>query len=152
LTATLLDAARHLAQASPRRAAQPHLKRAASTAYYAVFDALARECADLFVGTGGARHTTAWIQVYRALDHGFAKNACQHARDLGMSTGITAFANSFAMLQEERYRADYNPAARFSRAEVIALIDEAGAAIRSLHSAPKPDRRAFAALVLFRRR
>jgi hypothetical protein len=56
------------------------------------------------------------------------------------------------MLQEERHRADYNPAARFSRAEVIALIDEAGAAIRSLHSAPKPDRRAFAALVLFRRR
>ncbi len=152
MAAGLLGAAHRLASASRGRPAQPYLKRAVSTAYYALFEALARECADSFVGTGRARNTPAWVQVYRALEHGFAKNACLQAKNLSLPATTIAFADAFTALQEQRHQADYDPAARFSRAEVIDLITLAETAIRSLRSATRTERRDFAVLVLLRRR
>jgi hypothetical protein len=58
---------------SATRPRQTDLKRAVSTAYYAIFNFLAKECADLLVGTGQARNYACWRHVHRALDHGFAK-------------------------------------------------------------------------------
>ncbi len=152
MAAGLLDAAFRLASASRGRPAQPYLKRAVSTAYYALFEALARECADSFVGTGRARGTPAWVHVYRALEHGLAKGACLQARNLGLPPNIIAFADAFTALQEQRHRADYDPVARFSRADVIDWITLADAAIRSLRSVTRTERRYFAVLVLLRRR
>jgi hypothetical protein len=83
LSDDLIVTARRLARANPNRPRQADLRRAVSTAYYAVFHALARQCADRFVGTGHNRSRPAWQQVYRALDHGFAKNACFQAANLG---------------------------------------------------------------------
>jgi len=150
--ADLLDAARRLAAASRGRPAQPYLRRAVSTAYYALFDRLARECADALVGTGQARGTTTWVQVYRALEHGFAKNGCIQARNLALPTTITAFADAFVALQEQRHRADYDPVARFSRVDAIDLIDRAETALHELRSATRAERRDFAVLILLRRR
>jgi hypothetical protein len=60
-----------------------------STAYYAVFHALARICADRLIGSSTtASEGAAWGQVYRALEHGFARNACEQAKALGFSDGI----------------------------------------------------------------
>jgi hypothetical protein len=123
-----------------------------STAYYALFEALARECADSFVGAGRARSTSAWVHVHRALDHGFAKNACLQARSFAFPAGIVAFADAFTTLQDERRQADYDPAARYNRAGVIELIALADTAIRGLRSTTRTDRRHFAVLVLLRRR
>ena len=54
---------------------QSDLKRAQSTAYYAMFHALCRNCADSFIGRPGSlRSQPAWRQAYRAVEHGFAKN------------------------------------------------------------------------------
>jgi hypothetical protein len=152
LAAGLLGAAHRLASAGRGRPAQPYLKRAVSTAYYALFEALARECADSLVGAGRARGTSTWGQVYRALEHGFAKNACSQAKNLSLPASIIAFADTFTALQEQRHQADYDPTARFSRAEVIDLINSAETAIRSLRSATRTERRDFAVLVLLRRR
>jgi len=152
LAAGLLGAAHRLASAGRGRPAQPYLKRAVSTAYYALFEALARECADSLVGTGRARGSSTWGQVYRALEHGFAKNACSQAKNLSLPASIIAFADTFTALQEQRHQADYDPTARFSRAEVIDLINSAETAIRSLRSATRTERRDFAVLVLLRRR
>jgi hypothetical protein len=151
LAAGLLGAAHRLASAGRGRPAQPYLKRAVSTAYYALFEALARECADSLVGTGRARGTSTWA-LYRALEHGFAKNACSQAKNLSLPASIVAFADTFTALQEQRHQADYDPTARFSRAEVIDLINSAETAIRSLRSAKRIERRDFAVLVLLRRR
>jgi uncharacterized protein (UPF0332 family) len=151
VAADLLAAARRLASAGKGRPAQPYLKRAVSTAYYALFEALARECADSFLGTG-ARARPAWAQVHRALDHGFARNACSQAENLGFPTGLLVFADTFIELQQQRYKADYDPTARFSREETIDIVNRAEAAIRSLRSATRDERRYFAVLVLLRRR
>ena len=64
---------------------QASLRRAISTAYYAVFHSLARIAADLIVGTD---RNEAWHQAHRALEHGSAKNACLNARgNAKISTG-----------------------------------------------------------------
>ena len=65
----LLTTARKLARANPRKPSQADLKRAISTAYYAVFHVLAKQCADAFAGSGPGRSDKAWNQVYRALEH-----------------------------------------------------------------------------------
>lgn len=148
----LIVTARRLARANPSKPRQADLKRAISTAYYATFHALAGLCADLFIGTGGDRSRPAWRQVYRALEHGFAKNACSQAVNLGFPPGVQNFANSFVRLQEERHRADYDPDARYSRAETQLLIANADQAISGLRRSARPDLRAFSALVLLKRR
>ena len=63
------------------RPRQAELRRAVSAAYYALFHALARCCADTLVGaTPASRSQTAWTQTYRALEHGYAKNQCVRPR------------------------------------------------------------------------
>ncbi len=74
------------------------------------------------------------------------------AKNLRLPASIIAFADVFTALQEQRHQPDYDPAARFSRAEVIDLINAAETAIRSLRSATRTDRRDFAVMVLLRRR
>ncbi|MBB3165739.1 hypothetical protein FHS25_006251 [Rhizobium laguerreae] len=56
------------------------------------------------------------------------------------------------ILQEERHRADYDPLARYVRAEVLVLIDNCEQAIKDLAFAPRSDRKAFAVWVLFQKK
>jgi uncharacterized protein (UPF0332 family) len=148
----LIVTARRLARAGPKKPRQADLRRAISTAYYALFHALAKEAADLLVGAGAMRAEKAWVHAYRALEHGFAKNACKEAKNLGFPPGIAVCANDFVELQEARHRADYDPAARFSRAEALGWVARAEAAIRELRAEPRRDRKAFAVHLLLRRR
>lgn len=148
----LLGTARRLAQANPSKPRQADLRRAISTAYYALFHALAKECADRFIGTSAGVSQEAWTQVYRALAHGFAKEQCRKAGKLGFSAPVVQFADTFASLQEERHRADYDPDASYSRADVLVAVANAEQAMRDFRHADKYDRAAFTALVLFRKR
>ena len=68
----LIATARSLTGLDPRKPTQANLRRAVSTAYYAVFHLLARTAADLLIGR---THNSAWHLAYRALEHGNAKNA-----------------------------------------------------------------------------
>jgi hypothetical protein len=104
------------------------------------------------VGTGKARQWPCWRHVHRALDHGFAKKACAKAVSLKFPAEIIQFANVFIQLQEQRHTADYDPHARFARAEVIGLIDSVECAIFDYKTAPRPDKLAFAVLVLLKLR
>ncbi len=137
--AGLLDVARKLAEANPKRPAQPYLRRAISTAYYAVFETLATECANAFIGNGPGHSQKARLQVFRALEHGFAKNACKQAAKLNFPQDIIAFADVFIKLQEERHKADYDPFTSYSRAYALVKIQEAEIAILSLRKAPRAD-------------
>ena len=58
----LIETARGLTELSPRRPSQANLRRALSTAYYAVFHSLAGAIADILMGKG---RNEAWHQVYR---------------------------------------------------------------------------------------
>ena len=129
---------------------QASLRRAISTAYYAVFHSLARTAADLIVGTD---RNEAWHQAHRALEHGSAKNACLNQRAmLKFPPEIQEFAYAFAILQTARQRADYSLEDRYSQLDANAAINIANNAIRALYKVGTKDRRRFVAHVLFKRR
>ena len=148
----MIVTARKLASASPMKPRQADLKRSISTAYYALFHVLARNGADLLVGTGDARPGKAWTHVYRALDHGFAKKACREAANLTFPPEIMSCAKEFIELQEARHKADYDPGARYTRAEALVWVGRAETAIDNLHATPRRERKAFAVQLLLRRR
>lgn len=153
MTNDLIATARRLAKASPRRPRQADLKRAVSTAYYALFHALAKNGADLLVGVGAKRPEKAWTQVYRALNHGDAKKVCTNKDILrGISPSLRGCAGAFVELQEARHKADYDPGHRISRAEALARIDQAEQAVRDLREAPRQERFEFATVILFKAR
>lgn len=149
----LIESANILVKSCRGKPSQISLRRATSSAYYAVFHCLARNCADLLVGgTNAVRSKHAWRQTYRALEHGFAKSACKDGLISKFPKAIEDFANSFVMLQEKRHLADYDPTIRLAKSEVMADIATAKEAIIAFQNEPAKDRRAFAAHVLFKKR
>ena len=151
----LLETARILAlfdrRGSPR---QSNLRRAASTAYYAMFHCLARCVADSFVGGAGAnRSELAWRQAYRSLEHSPAKNRCQNVtRMKKFPRAIREFAGLFPIMQTIRHEADYDPHAKFRRASVMSDIEKIEIAIRKLDKVSLKHRRAFAVYVIVKER
>ena len=146
----LIAQANRLARATKLRPRQVDTNRAMSTAYYALFHTLARLCADTIVGTGKTRSGKAWLQIYRALAHGHAKNACAQTRNKNFPPEILRFASAFVEQQQIRHDADYDPSKTFKRFEVLSMIEQAECAILDLRFAPRSDLRAFVALVLLR--
>lgn len=132
------------------RPPETNLRRAVSTAYYALFHCLAECCADTIVGgPGSTRNRAAWLRVYRGLQHRTAKNRCLERNSIShFPAEIRRFAQVFADMQPLRNRADYNPDAEFSRKIVIQHINESEIAIRQFPNAPIADRRAFAVHIL----
>lgn len=149
-----LKVADSLVNASRGKPAQAHLRRAVSTTYYAMFHTLARCCADLLIGGKGAdRSNRAWHQVYRSLEHGAAKSACNNLSKIGLfPKDIQEFANQFIVMQGKRHQADYDPMERVYKSAVQADIGIVGNVISRFNLVPVKDRRAFAAHVLFRSR
>ena len=151
----LIRAARLLAagQNSPGQPTDAELRRAVSTAYYALFHALAGCCADLLVGsayanTGNSLHEL-WIQTYRGLSHGTALRRCA-ANFMGtFPAAIQNFGRQFVRMQNQRHDADYNPDALFVPDRVLKLVDDTDAAITDFQNVPEDDRRAFAFYVMF---
>ena len=150
----LIESANILVKSCKGKPSQVSLRRATSSAYYAMFHCLSRNCADLLVGaTKAARSKHAWRQAYRALEHGFAKNACKDVTIISkFPKAIEDFANNFVAMQEKRHGADYDPSVRLAKSEVMADIKLAREAIVEFQNAPAKDRRAFAAHVLFKKR
>ena len=129
------------------------LKRAVSTAYYALFHALCYSNANVLTGRAAGRppYPLAWTRTYRAMDHGPASDAMR--RQAGnMPVEILDFTITFRFLQEQRYKADYDPEARFRRSEVVSLINRTETAIQTFFSANASERRTLAAIVLMRAR
>lgn len=146
----LLKTARFLIPKSGKPS-QVRLKRAVSTAYYAIFHAMARNAADMLVGSTSAnRSLRAWLQVYRALDHTHAKNQCNQRTINLFPNDIQKLASKFVHLQAKRHEADYNPYAFFTKSEVIQEINEAEQVIKSFSHTANKDKRAFAVYVLMK--
>ena len=143
-----------LSPAKSGRPTQASLRRATSSAYYALFHCLARECADLLIGGSGSdRSDAAWRVVYRALEHGPAKTKCRK-REMTRKfpEEVRSFANAFAELQEKRHSVDYDPFVQFTKSDASTDIATVELAITAFKSAPVKDRRAFCAYTLFKDR
>lgn len=151
----LISAARQLAsgQSSPGQPTDAELRRAVSTAYYALFHTLTGCCADLLVGSDLARGDHAlhvlWFKTYRALDHGVAKSRCEKNFMGAFPTTIQNFGQQLVRMQNQRHEADYNPDASFAPNQVLRLIDETEATITAFQNATEDDRRAFAFYNMF---
>lgn len=136
LARDLLEQARHLARREARRPRQASLRRAVSAAYCAPFHPFAAAGARL-VCRGRHLHEADPL-VRRTLDHAEAKRVCDAIRrrrapepwdriapETFPSPGLVEIAETFVLLQESRHAADYDPAARFTRADVRDLVDRA---------------------------
>ena len=129
---------------------QVFLRRAYSSLYYAMFHALANSCADMLIGRRGkASSKHAWVQIYRAVDHGYAKAQCTNAKILSkFPPDIANFGSVFVNAQIKRHEADYNPYIRFYKSAILndrTIVQDA--ITRFLACDPK-DTRAFASWVI----
>ncbi len=130
----LLALARELATKEPKRPRQATLRRAISSAYYALFHSLVSEGA---LALAPAKPAGLRSRVQRAYAHATMREVCDRfsrgdASGLGagtkeLVTGIVAsdlveVAQSFGLLQEARHRADYDTARPWQRVDVLALV------------------------------
>ncbi len=100
----LLRISRQLANgvsaSQPGDPSDDELRRAISTAYYALFHSMAASCADTLIGTNpNTRPQVLWEQTYRTLEHGRARERCL-GRMIGIfPRNIQSFAAQFADMQ-----------------------------------------------------
>ena len=128
------------------------LRRAISTAYYAMFHALASSNADCLVGTPHDPLTGhAWSRIYRGLNHSAAKRNLLQDQGL-FSPQAQQFAEVFAELQDERHQADYDSSKTFTLPETAAWINRAEAAIEGFMQTGTDERRIVAIQSLIGRR
>jgi uncharacterized protein (UPF0332 family) len=152
VVARLLDLAEELVQEGTRSSALR--RRAVSTAYYAVFHALAKSCAAALLPSMD-RASEIYERVYRALDHGSLRSAfASKATPLKDRETLKKIGELVIRLQGERHRADYLPPYKsiFSRDEAQTLIDEARRAVGEIQRLNGDDRIALATLLHFKSR
>lgn len=135
LAEELLEQSRFLASLDPHNPKQANLRRAVSSAYYAVFHLLAQEVAGRLTHSGppGLLEKTV-----RAMNHGSMYRAAGVFSVPGprpqslpadiplpemISASLSSIATGFRLLQEQRHEADYNVSHAFDRLEVLGLVE-----------------------------
>jgi hypothetical protein len=142
-------------------ASQADLRRAISTAYYAVFHFSLTAAADMVCGLGD-RSAARYSLVYRSVDHKTLRSLCaqlSQTKPPGMaikpSNGLgrmADFARVTANLQGQRHQADYEPSQTFTDTEAKLAISEARQAIAWFNSCDDEQQKAFLTMLLFRPR
>ena len=122
----LLKDAYHLAGRGGKSPKQSSLRRAVSTAYYALFHLLIAD----FVANWGLKEQRA--RLGRMFDHGKMRGAPFKLQEKGKPTPIEAelqkLIQAFAQLYEDRCTADYDIGKTWSRTDVtntLGIADEA---------------------------
>ena len=158
--ANLIAAARQLNTgrdgAPPDREA---VRRAVSTAYYALFHALVKDATERFIGANNT--SAAFETIYRGFNHGDINRvfAAVDKQVLGgaykkrlrrdaVSQEIREVATVFVALQEYRHLADYSPFFQVGQLEATGMIDLADAAIETLANADRQEKADLFAIML----
>ena len=144
----LLDAAQILLDSG--RNSSAFKRRSVSTAYYAVFHALAKACSATVL-PGETHESKDFERVYRTLDHGPLANAFNKA-PLSQIDSVRRIGEVVVRLQNERKRADYLPPTRnvFSASQANALLRQAREAVQAIDALSAEDRRTLAVWPLFK--
>jgi len=135
LPRNLLAVAKDLAVLDPRRPRQAALRRAVSTAYYALFHLLIGDAAESMLANSAERAQLGPL-VRRDFGHDRLKNLAINVSQPQGSRGnlgnvlttatpdadLLRVAAAFVFAHEQRELADYNVGRRFGRAGVLALI------------------------------
>ncbi len=148
----LLEIAEHLARRDPTRPREVSLRRAISSAYYAVFHALALLCADQLVGW--RRPWQVFTPIYRSLEHGTAKRLLEKnsaAKIFGSE--VAEIGERFGLLQQWRHTADYHPEPlELGQVETLELIELARRAVEALTALPNETKLLLAVHLIARHR
>jgi len=127
----LLAQARVLANMDSTRPRQASLRRAVSTAYYALFHLLVAACIQRF---SPILPPALGPRIGRTLAHNEMKEVCLAVTRSnlgsvfavlvpgGFTLGLRKMADTFVVLQEDRHLADYDLTAIYTRAEVLEAI------------------------------
>lgn len=145
--ADLLEQARHLAKKDPNRPKQASLRRAISTAYYALFHLLTSEAARLFAKDKKLSHL-----LLRTYGHGemydvssaFSRGEWPRVYDsvkseFSIPDALKQVAQTFADLQQARHTADYDLTVRYSRSDTFDLVERAEKAFRDWQAIRNDD-------------
>lgn len=140
---------------------QADLRRAISSAYYALFHAIATRVADDLIGQG-QRQNPRYALAYRSVAHSSLRRLCEEVAKPkprakysafvpGASFGndLLAVAVALIELQENRHRADYDPLFRVNMSDAVSAVATARAALGRLDKANRAKRKAFVSLVVF---
>jgi uncharacterized protein (UPF0332 family) len=152
----LIAQARRLARLDPSRPKQANLRRAVSSAYYAVFHFLTDQACRIAIG--GQHDQAPYRHVLgRAFAHNVMKAACvsfaggtlKASVSKGLPPGfafpaeIRDIATIFLNLQEQRHLADYDLTERFRRSDVLILVDRAEVTIQQFKNVPASNEKKF---------
>lgn len=140
---------------------QADLRRAISSAYYAVFHFCLTAAAEMVTGAS-APSTERYTHVYRSIDHKVLRGLCgQLGQSQPQNVAITPgsgfgrlqdFARLTASLYEQRIFADYDPSRTYSDTEARVVISDARLAITWFNSCDDEQKNAFLTMLLFRQR
>ena len=147
LIGSVRDTLKQAAHGTPMSREMFH--RAVSTAYYAVFHALARNNADNIIGAPtNPAMASAWVDTYRGVRHGRAANRLlRHMFTLDRNG--RDFSGHFIRLKTARETADYNPNAVFNLTSAGQWLKRAIAALNNLDAMSPFDKRTITNIVLY---
>lgn len=149
-----------LATLDAKKPKQVNLRRAVSSAYYAVFHFLVEEACCIQFSTQHAQAPFRNV-LARAFTHSVMKAACigfsggtlkdaiikglprDGAGKYPIDKAIKEIAQTFAELQQKRHFADYDRSERFKRADVLILIERAKDRIAKFAALPMTDDKKF---------
>lgn len=149
----LLAQARDLASKELKKPKQASVRRAISTAYYALFHLLIDDASRFVVAASSKWRLGLRLQVSRAFEHGHMKDASRAfvsssspvknawlARvKSSVPVELRDVADTFVQLQQERHEADYNVERRFERADAHAAVTRAENAFKKWRSIRKSE-------------
>jgi hypothetical protein len=153
-----------IATPGPGAPKQADLRRAISTAYYALFHAIATATADDFAGKTN-QQTARYGLVYRSVGHRALRDLSDDVQKQnlparysaleppgGFGTDMIAVATALSDLQEKRHSADYDPLFRVRASDATLAIVTARTALRRFRSANAQKPKAFISLIVFKPR
>jgi uncharacterized protein (UPF0332 family) len=143
----LLKQSKQLAHLDPRRPKQVNLRRAISSAYYALFHLLTSEASALY-----AAEFELAARINRTLNHGEMRKVSSMIANNKLPKGVQApgggyitprelktVANAFVNLQQARHEADYDLARTFSRKQAMEFVQMAREAFETWGKVRKTD-------------
>ena len=114
---------------------QADLRRAVSTAYYALFHAICAAAADRFIGKAASVQLRAvvlrsfshreMVKVCQAIENGNPGSRYGRILPTPLPADLCRVASAFVQLQKARHAADYDPVSKHLKAEAQAHIDSA---------------------------
>lgn len=156
----LIQQARHLATREKKRPKQASLRRAISTAYYALFHILVEASTKELLGTQSDtamlrnvlarafQHSTMKV-VSEQFERGVVSTRIANAASVRIPDDLRDVASAFVELQQARHDADYNLARTFRRTEAVyavQLVEDARAKWAKVRQ--HPDARLFLVALL----